>query len=137
MWLQHLHKWMKSRSAPELIHKYFSSIWFKLPENLFPELLLVAASTVRSSLLLYFHVRYCYESYGLCTFVSSVGGKVWTSNNRSDIQWSKNELLRSFLRVLLKVLVTNYGSPEFWRTLFRGQKHSLNNVLLKRCSQNI
>ena len=41
-----------------------------------------------------------------------------------------------FLRVLLKVLVTNYGSPGFWRTLFSAQKQSLNSVLLKKFFQN-
>ena len=41
-------------------------------------------------------------------------------------KWTTSQL---FLRVFLKVLVTNYGSPEFWRTLFSGQKQSPKGVL--------
>ena len=57
--------------ANEPIHKYFSSIWFKLPENLFPEFLLVPASTVRCS---------------FCMFVSAMG---FTFYVLSWVQWEE------------------------------------------------
>ena len=113
---------------------YFLSIWFKLPENLFPEFPLVAASTVHCSYICMFVST---MSVTLCTFVSSVGGKVWTSNNRLE---TYNNLEINYFPVIFKGFaknISNYGSPEFWRTLFSEQKQSPKGVLLERSSQNI
>ena len=110
----------------EPIRKYFSSIWFKLPENLFPEFLLVPASTVHCSYICMFVNA---MSLVLCTLVSSVGGKVWTSNNRwetySDL---KINYLPASLTVFLKVLVTNYDSTMSLEELYLVGKSSLSTV---------
>ena len=70
-------------------------------------------------------------------FVCLVGGKVWTSNNRSD---TYNDLQMNYFPVIFKGFpksIGNYDSPEFWRNLSSAQRQPPKGVLLKKCSQNI